>query len=111
MKTTTSDSQPELLRRPVQRLYPLEVMGTSDGTEPAAENASSPEYTSPSEKPAIDDVGVDRSSEGDVRADQAPEPTEKVLSELTEPPTRPRRLAAQRGEEQRKACMIELDED
>ena len=97
VKTMTSDGRPELLRRPIQRLYPLEVKGSSDRNETAAENASRPEVTSPGDKPPIDNVGEDRFTEGAVTS--------------AESQSRPRRIAAQRGEEQRKACMIELEED
>ena len=97
VKTVTSDGRPELLRRPNQRLYPLEMKGSSDSYETTSENASRLEVVSPREKPPIDDVGEDRSTEGAVTP--------------AEPQSRPRRTAAQQGEERRKACMIELDED
>ena len=97
VKTMTSDGKPELLCRPIQRLYPLEVEGTTDSNKTAAVNASSPEVASPSEKPPTHNLGEDRSSEGAVTT--------------TVPQSQLRRIAAQRGEEGRKACVVELDED
>ena len=58
---------------------------------------SGPEVASPSGKPLIDNVEEDRSSEDGVTT--------------AEPQTQPRRLAAQQGEERRKACEVELEED
>ena len=97
VKTMTSDGKPELLRRPIQRLYPLEVEGTKDSNETAAVNARSPEVASPSEKPPTDNLGEDRSSEGAVTT--------------TAPHGQLRHIAAQQGEEGRKANVVELDED
>lgn len=94
VKTVTRDGQPEMLRRPIQHLYPLEVESAFDSNESTVEKTSSPKVVTPT---PVDIVGEDSS--------------ERVTNTPAVPPSRPRRIAAQRGEERRKACMIELNED
>ena len=83
MKTTASDGQPVLLRRPIQLLYPLEL---SDSSEPSTERRSSP---------GAEPLAGNESS------------IEQTGTKLR----RSKRAAAQRGDERRKACMFELNDD
>ena len=83
MKTTASDGQPVLLRQPIQLLYPLEL---SNSSEPSTERRSS--------------LGA--------------EPLAGNESRIEQTGTKLRRskcAAAQRGDERRKACMFELNDD
>ena len=82
-KTTASDGQSVLLRQPIQLLYPLEL---SDSSEPSTEKRSSPDAEPPAEnESSIEETGI------------------KLR--------RSKRAAAQRGDERRKACMFELNDD
>ena len=53
VRTTNLDGQPELLRRPIQLLYPLESKNPSDSHElkSSAEKVSDSDIVSPSEEP------------------------------------------------------------
>ena len=94
VRTMTKDGQPVLLRRPIQLLYPLEV----GSLEPATEKTSDPMAVMlPSEKSPTEADG-----EGTIEEDM--DTTHKPLR-------RSRRVAAQQGDERRKACMFELDDD
>ena len=83
MKTAASNGQPVLLRRPIQLLYPLEL---SDSSEPSTEKRSSP-------------------------GAELPAGTESSIEQAGTKLRRSKRAAAQRGDERRKACMFELDDD
>ena len=83
MKTTASDGQSVLLRRPIQLLYLLEL---SDSSGPSTEMRSSPD----AEPPAENESSIEQTG------------TKLRWSKCA---------AAQRGDEQRKACMFELNDD
>ena len=83
VKTTASDGQPVLLHLPIQLLYPLEL---SNSSEPSTEKRSSPG----AELPTGNESSIEQ--------------TGTKLRWF-------KRAAAQRGDEQRKACMFELNDD
>ena len=64
VRTTTRDGRPELLRRPIQLLYPLELKSSSDSHETSAGKASNPEVVSPSEESSTNNDGEDRAEKG-----------------------------------------------
>ena len=92
VRMATRDRQQVLLRRPIQLLYPLELKSADD--KPSAEESRDAESVRDSKEPP-----VDTTSESEVA--DTPIETQR----------RPRRVAAQLGDERRKACMFELVED
>lgn len=97
VKTTSRDGRLELLRRPIQLLYPLELKSSSAGHETTDKADGSPEIVDPGKKPPTDKEDEDKA--------------EKGTDDPAQPRRQSRRLAAQRGDEQRKACMFELNDD
>ena len=97
VKTTSRDGQTIQLRRPIQLLYPLELEVTSDDKEVSADTPGSSNVVNPSEDTPVSDNSKDT--------------LQQVTDTHVDIQRRPRRAAAQRGEDQRKACMLELEED
>ena len=97
VRLPTKNRQPVLLRRPLRLLYPLEVRSQEEGTATEAGTgdrvASKPTTAEPK-----DEVGP-----GD-EVDCPPEAPREVVSR------RPRRAAAKRADERRRACTFELDD-
>ena len=98
VKTTSRDGRLELLQQPIQLLYmyPLELKTFSDGYETSDKADSSLEIMNPSKKPPTDKEDEDKA--------------EKGTDNPAKPRRQSRRLAAQRGDEQRKACMFEFND-
>ena len=92
VKTTTSDGRSILLNRPIQLLYPLEVQDQ----EPIADEG--PNKEDPDDVP-------DGTSEVPTPPDKESEP------DMRKPARRSQRVAAQRADARRKACVFELEDD
>ena len=91
---TTRDGRLEQLHRPIQLLYPLELKSPSDSSETTAANETSSEKVNRSEE-----FPTDKDAE------------EKGTGTLSQPRRQSRRVAAQQGNERRKVCMFELNDD
>ena len=95
VKTVTRDRQQVLLRRPITLLYPLELKNP-DEDKVSVNEPSETEIVSTSstkEPPAVDDSETQRDAD-------APTETRRRSS----------CVAARLGDEQRKACMFELED-
>ncbi len=101
VKTIARNGQLELLRRPIQLLYPFEICGSSENHITPADNVESEDF---SEDPTVNN------SEREV-AEYSPENPADEANNSSNHRNRVRCVAAQRGDEQRKACMIQLQED
>ena len=101
VKTIARIGQLELLRRPIQLLYPLELFGSLENHITPAENVES------------EDFGQDPTVNNSDRqvADSSPENLADEANNSSNHRNRARHVAAQRGDEQKKACMIQLQED
>ena len=84
------------LHRPIQLLYPLELEVTSDDKEASADTSGSSNVVNPSEVTTVSDNSRDT--------------PQQATDTHVDIQRQPRRAAAQRGEDQRKACMIELED-
>ena len=97
IRLPTKNRQPTLLRRPLQLLYPLEVHSQEEGTVTGAGTEDG--FTSnPMTAEPLSRVGPRH------EVDHLPETQSEVASR------RPRRAAAERANERRRACMLELED-
>ena len=106
VRTVTRDRQQILMKRPIQLLYPLELKSPeTDDNKSTVEDSGDSDVVSPCKEPNTLTDGENQEEEIDTSIETRRR-SSRVAAQLGG-----RRRAALLGEDRRKACMLELNED